>query len=275
MSKHLQPGEFYGATNSTRTSDLFVVTQLQHPGYRALPFHRHKANYITVLLSGDYYEQTANGRIDYLPFTSVFHAGNSGHQDVIGEAGASFLMIEALAPLGDLLEVDFASAPQAVELTRFRSVWQLVTRLGQGSGEALDSEVSLAATFSDVMRSARRTPRDLPSLRRAASFLRDNFDQSITLSSVARCCHVHPVYLGQAFREEFGQTLGQFLASLRVRAAAEAMLHTNRGLAEIAFSCGFCDQSHLTRTFRQYTRTTPSSFRATFGRRMFIAATKN
>jgi AraC-like DNA-binding protein len=44
------------------------------------------------------------------------------------------------------------------------------------------------------------------------------------------------------------------------------LLNSDQGIAAIAVESGFSDQSHLTRTFKRYTRMTPAQFRRTFHR---------
>jgi len=119
----------------------------------------------------------------------------------------------------------------------------------------------VALAFS-IVRSPARVPRDLRSVRRACEYLNAHFSESLTLAQVARAAGVHPVYLGHIFREEFGETLGEYLNRIRVHAAAERLAHSESPLSSVALEFGFYDQSHFTRIFRQLTGTTPGMFRA-------------
>ena len=111
-----------------------------------------------------------------------------------------------------------------------------------------------------------RVPRDLRSLRRACEYVHAHFGENLTLAQVARAAGVHPVYLGQIFRQEFGETLGEYLNRIRVRAAAERLANSDLPLSAIALDFGFYDQSHFTRIFRQVTGATPGVFRADYAR---------
>jgi AraC family transcriptional regulator len=51
------------------------------------------------------------------------------------------------------------------------------------------------------------------------------------------------------------------LQQLRVRAACHRLREPDYPLAAIAVECGFADQSHFTRVFRKFTKTTPARFR--------------
>jgi len=63
------------------------------------------------------------------------------------------------------------------------------------------------------------------------------------------------------FREEIGLAPKTVARVLRFdRAVAALGSSTSRGLAEIAFDCGFFDQAHLNREFRELSGTTPTAF---------------
>ena len=49
---------------------------------------------------------------------------------------------------------------------------------------------------------------------------------------------------------------------MRLRAARHLLLTTEDAVADIAKSCGFCDQSHMTAQFTQNFGTTPRRYRA-------------
>lgn len=65
----------------------------------------------------------------------------------------------------------------------------------------------------------------------------------------------------RAFAAEYGMSPQRYLRRLRLQAASRLLVSTREGLAEIAASCGFADQSHFTREFRRLTGTTPGRYR--------------
>jgi AraC-like DNA-binding protein len=101
-------------------------------------------------------------------------------------------------------------------------------------------------------------------LQRACEYVHAHFGENLTLAQVASAAGVHPVYLGGIFRQEFGETLGEYLNRIRVRAAADRLANSDLPLSTIALDFGFYDQSHFTRIFRQFTGATPGAFRADY-----------
>jgi AraC-like DNA-binding protein len=65
------------------------------------------------------------------------------------------------------------------------------------------------------------------------------------------------------FREQIGLTPKTVARVIRFdRAAAALRDPTGRSLAEIAYDCGYADQAHLTREFREFAGLSPRRFRA-------------
>ena len=68
-------------------------------------------------------------------------------------------------------------------------------------------------------------------------------------------------YFSRAFKCTFGESPHSFVVRRRVELAAQFMLVTDDSLSDIALQCGFADQAHLSKQFRQATGQTPSAWR--------------
>lgn len=69
-----------------------------------------------------------------------------------------------------------------------------------------------------------------------------------------------------SFFKRFGRTAkvtpNQYLQILRVEKAKILLRNENLSLIEIAFACGYADQSHLARFFKRYVRMSPGRYRS-------------
>jgi AraC family transcriptional regulator len=100
-------------------------------------------------------------------------------------------------------------------------------------------------------------------IRRAKDFIRANLTNGISLKEIADAAgDVSPYHFSRLFKEATGFSPYQFLIECRI-VTAQQLLRTKRDLSlgEIAFRCGFADQSAFTRCYRQRTGLTPKQYR--------------
>ena len=86
-------------------------------------------------------------------------------------------------------------------------------------------------------------------------------DPTPGVDALAREVGRHPSWFGTAYRKATGEGLMETAARLRVERAARALRETNQSCAYIAHEAGFCDQSHMNRTFRRLLGRAPTELR--------------
>jgi transcriptional regulator GlxA family with amidase domain len=82
-----------------------------------------------------------------------------------------------------------------------------------------------------------------------------------TLHALATACGMSANNFAKGFRGTTGLSPRQWLISFRIARAQEQLADSTVPLSTIALDCGFCDQSHFTRTFTQMAGTTPAVWR--------------
>lgn len=85
------------------------------------------------------------------------------------------------------------------------------------------------------------------------------------MADLARVAGLSERQLRRRFLEEFGMGIAEFVIKLRTHAAADALLKSDKSLADIAQETGFCDQSAFTRAFRVQMGMTPRAYRLRYG----------
>ncbi|MFE0176033.1 helix-turn-helix domain-containing protein [Streptomyces sp. NPDC059002] len=93
-------------------------------------------------------------------------------------------------------------------------------------------------------------------------YIHVNLSRRITLAELAAVAGVSTSHLNRVFKASTGETPHQYVLRQRVEHARNALLHTDRSIADIALSAGFADQSHLTRSLRRALGQTPRTLRA-------------
>jgi AraC family transcriptional regulator len=97
--------------------------------------------------------------------------------------------------------------------------------------------------------------------RRAREILRANIKRGVALKQVARECGISVGYFSHAFRRTLGVAPHKWLIEQRVVLSKEKLRDDGLSLSDVAMECGFSDQSHLTRVFRQTVGVSPGAWR--------------
>jgi AraC family transcriptional regulator len=97
--------------------------------------------------------------------------------------------------------------------------------------------------------------------RRAREFLLANIKSGVALRVVARECGVSVGHFSHAFRRTLGVAPHKWLIEQRVVLSKEKLRDDGLSLSDVAVECGFSDQSHLTRIFRQAVGVSPGAWR--------------
>lgn len=103
--------------------------------------------------------------------------------------------------------------------------------------------------------------KNLIKLKRAIEYMRENYKSQISLEELSKAVDVSPKYFCVIFKAMTGMTAFEYLNAYRIEKAAKALISTDMGITEIAFSCGFNDLSYFIKTFKKHKSTTPKAFR--------------
>lgn len=97
--------------------------------------------------------------------------------------------------------------------------------------------------------------------RRVRLYIEERLDQSIRVSTLSTIANLSATHFIRSFKQSFGETPHSYIVRCRLERARHLMLTTEDSLSEIAVACGFTDQAHLTRSFRQSIKQTPAAWR--------------
>jgi AraC-like DNA-binding protein len=165
-----------------------------------------------------------------------------------------------------------APAPRAARWTVFRdhALRDALLRVHQALAEEPDDglaadEAALRAldALRPHLRPARpsrtRAQPEHAAVRRAATLLRERWNERVPLAEVAAAAGLSRFELVRRFHAQTGMTPHAFRTNLRI-ARARALLAAGEPPAVVAAECGFADQAHLTRTFRRVVGVTPARY---------------
>jgi AraC family transcriptional regulator len=98
-----------------------------------------------------------------------------------------------------------------------------------------------------------------------AHYIEEHIDQKLRLAELAQVARVSVNHFLRQFKLSFGCAPHVYVIRRRLERAQHLLTKTHLQIKEVAADTGFADQSHMSRAFRRYLRTTPGSFRDTSG----------
>ena len=236
-----------------------------------IPRHAHVTAGFCLVLDGQY-EERYDGRIlPCSPRTVTFSPAGAEHVNVFAATRSHCLTVDLGENWVDRLEENGSRLREPFE-TRGGMLASLAGRLLHelSVDDRADDTARLIieGTVLELLGYAARTStsraretRISPAIRRAHELLEARHREPVSLADLAAATGRHPAYIATAFREAYGETVGDCLRRLRVESAARSLVHTELPIAEIALASGFGNQSHLTRVFKRATGITPAAYR--------------
>ncbi len=98
-------------------------------------------------------------------------------------------------------------------------------------------------------------------LKQAVEYIEAHLDENLSLSEIANELGMSQYYFCHLFKRSTGLSPHQFLIHQRVEQAKRLLKHPERSITSVAMECGFANQSHFARCFRQCTGMNPNQFR--------------
>ncbi|BAS55690.1 AraC family transcriptional regulator [Leptolyngbya boryana CZ1] len=98
-------------------------------------------------------------------------------------------------------------------------------------------------------------------LRQAIEYIEAHLGEDISLSDIATELGISQYYFCHLFKRSTGISPHQFLIRQRVERAKRLLKQSERTITSVALECGFANQSHFARCFRQCIGVNPNQFR--------------
>jgi AraC-like DNA-binding protein len=173
--------------------------------------------------------------------------------------GATIIRFELVSKGGEQMRAVFA---------RVVSLLMSASRELEHSQEAAKTSIHRAASLLQAQMPYDGTERQDPSqallawqMRLVERYIEEHLDQQILVANLSELVDLSEAHFSRAFRLAFGKPPHAYIVRRRVELAAQLMLAGREPLSEIALRCGFHDQAHLSKQFRQMTGETPAAWR--------------
>lgn len=98
-------------------------------------------------------------------------------------------------------------------------------------------------------------------LQAMKEYLDTNYASKITLDMLAEKFFINKFYLTRIFKEQFGESVTEYLLQVRITRAKQSLRFTDKPIEEIAHECGMHDANYFSRIFKKVEGVTPGEYR--------------
>lgn len=269
--QQLITGQFYGQTHHKMLLNGLTITDTEYTEEK-VDWHYHENPYLTFILQGNVLEGNKKeihhcsagdilfhnwqeAHYNYKPpgFTRGFHIelGNTWLENRQINLGAISGYLNIQQPDAKMILYKIFKETKCLDETA-----------------ALSIESLLLAFLSNMIESSSPTVKKNPGwVATLKDLLHDRCCEQLSLTELSESLGIHPAHLSRDFPKYFHQTLGQYIRKLKIQKALTLLPQKSIPLSAIAFECGFADQSHFIRCFKEIMGITPLAYRNYLGTR--------
>ncbi|PKB16562.1 AraC family transcriptional regulator [Flavobacterium sp. 5] len=263
--KESRKGEFYGQTNKTINLEGITLTDTVYTQDK-VDWHYHENAYFTFILQGNVIEGNKKEIYNCSEGSLLFHNWQEPHYNIKPEGFTRGFHIELEKSWFDNLEFNTTNLQGSINIANPDLKFLLYkifkeTTVDDGTTQ-LAIQVSLLETLSKMLQDQKLEISKKPTwVSEINMILNDQFSENLTLDYLSENLNIHPVHLSRDFSKYFNCSLGEYIRKLKVQRSLQLISQRKLDLTSIAFDCGFSDQSHFTRCFKEINGNTPSEYR--------------
>lgn len=150
---------------------------------------------------------------------------------------------------------------------RILSIWRELTQELRISNSTIN-DISMHLTYvlfhmfeRALAQPVQKHSRNFQTAQAMKQFIEQNATETFTVQELANHVNLSPSRAAHIFKEEFQQSIMDYVIELRLSMACERIHHGYMSLEQIAEMCGFQSYSYFHRTFRNRLGLSPSQFR--------------
>jgi AraC-like DNA-binding protein len=263
--EHLKAGQFFGETNITLDLNGITLTDTEYTHDR-VDWHYHENAYFTFILQGNVIEKNRKQTYHCSAGTLLFHNWQDAHFNIkppgftrgfhiemeqawVNKYNCNLGNIQGNISVGDpdlkLLLYAIFRETKMNDVNTPLSVQSLLLNLLSGMQGSQTS-------------TGKHPPVWVSKLR---EILNEKISDSLSLQQLSALLDIHPVHLSRDFSRYFKCNLGTYIRKQKVQKSLSLISDKSRSLTDISFECGFSDQSHFNRCFRENMAITPLAYR--------------
>ncbi|SHM45986.1 helix-turn-helix domain-containing protein [Chitinophaga sp. CF418] len=258
----LSKGCYVGSKVKEHNIGYITTSETIFPENLTSDWHCHENPHFSHILSGGSQEIREKKAEQQMAGTGLYYYPGVIHQNVHYRPGTRIFNLEIEESFFNTYNLAIPPESLMYEGNAVINAGGLLRLLREHYYNDSCSSISLEQLCINLIDSNPTIKKHYPEwTRQIITVLNDLWDEPPSLAELAAQINIHPVTLSKYFSRYFSCTLGEYLRRIKIERALVLVRSKKYSLTEIAYMCGFTDQAHFTRTFRQVTAMLPKEYK--------------
>jgi len=257
---NLSKGQYLGNNRRRYDADGIILTETEYHSKVFEGWHAHENIHISLIIKGGNREERKQGDMAALPGTLLFYHQGELHRNLNTSHPSKNINLEITEEFMRRYEL---GENDLEKMVRHPDAGFSLLKMYHEAAQthhfsAASIQMLLLGLISDTKKlSIKQAPQWLKTI---VSFLQDNWQRYPELEEMALISGVNPITISKHFSTYMGCSLGEYRRKIKIQQALRLIPAGTLSLTEVAYFCGFADQSHFTRNFRELTHFLPKAY---------------
>lgn len=267
--QHLQKGKYYGVHKKITDINGLIITDTEYT-HDKVDWHYHENIYFTFILAGRLHEANKKESYDCIPGTLLFHNWQEAHYNIKppGYTRGFHIEIENKWMKNFSLQKKIPAGSLKIEHPSIKSFIRKIYL--HSKKDESDAQISIDELLIQVLNFTERESENKSSavpqwVKKLKEILNEEQPDKISLKYLSNELEIHPVHISRGFSKYFNITIGEYLRKIKIEKSVLLLDDESKSLSEITYTCGFADQSHFNRCFKEVYNLTPLQYRQRSG----------
>jgi AraC family transcriptional regulator len=246
-----------------RAEGVFAGAKTFRKQTAAAARHCHENTHVNFVLQGGILDKRRNRETERVPGELMFFHAGEPHETIIELFPTKSIDL--------IIEHEFLQDNLATESSIYSAVdknpntkFIMLKIYKELVAEDIFSDCSIKMLLLNLIHANPETDSQNPRprwIKTVAEITRDKWNEALTLKDLSEAAGIHPITISKHFPKYFFCTFGEYMRRLKIERSLYFLKVSSSSLTEIAADCGFSDQSHFIRTFKQLTGFLPNKYK--------------
>ncbi len=258
----LECSKYLGNNGKTFTANgvWIGITEYRKENLPNFSWHAHANDHISLLLKGGTVIKSANREQVGTSGDVIFFHSDEAHQNSHTPVGSKNLNIEFEDEFLKTFDLQISGLKRSLTTINSKFILLKIFKELQSSDSLSPDSITLLVLSLFGNHQLTKTSYVPGWIATAREYLHDNSTRHISLVELSHLTGAHPVTISKYFPKHFSCTLGEYMRHLKAEKALKLLQNREVSLSNVAYECGFSDQSHFIRTFKNLTGILPGEY---------------